>query len=162
MTTSQTDTALVQALHTTERRLGHWTETNRIEVRAVGSRVTLDLRSMMIPAGDIELWLHGDHSALTLHVADDAFVDTWDLRQEGRCSVKDSPTEALQDGRRIVVRGLLRRGELRVRRGGVATIHAMLTREYVHDLVRCVREGTALTIDDPSRDCPGTRRPPRR
>jgi hypothetical protein len=155
-------TVQVQAHYSTNRKLGHWTTGRRFEVRATRGHVVLDLRSPQIEAGDIEIELAADRSMLKILVADDTIVDTWDLRLVGRCRVKDSRFEETANSRRIKITGELRRGEIRIRRGGVATLSAMLTREYAEDVFRAHKEGTVPTVDDPARTAPGTPRPPRK
>jgi hypothetical protein len=154
-----TEVEHVQAHYTTNRKLGHWTESRQFEVKAMRGHVVLDLRSPQIPAGDIEIKLAVDRSMVKLLVPDDAVVDTWDLQLEGRCSIKDSRFQESPGSRKIKVTGQFRRGELRVRRGGVAVISAMLTREYAEDVRRAHQDGTVPTVDDPVRTAPGTPRP---
>ncbi len=156
-----TEVVQVQAHYTTNRKLGHWTEGRRFEVKAMRGHVVLDLRSPQIPDGDIEIELAADRSMLKLLVPDNAVVDTWDLQQVGRCRIKDSRFEETSVSRTIKITGQLRRGEIRIRRGGVAVISAMLTREYAEDVLRAHKEGTVPTVDDPVRNAPGTPRPTR-
>jgi len=111
----------------------------------------LDLRSPQIPAGDIEIEVDLDHAMLKLLVADDAVVDDWDLRRTGRGRVKDAERPDAPGGRRIVVTGELRGGEIRVRRGGMAMLSAMFSRAYWDDLRRAHKEGGFPTVDDPAR-----------
>ncbi len=54
-------------------------------------------------------------------------------------------------GRRIVVTGQLRSGEVRVRRGGIAMLSAMFSRAYWDDVRRAHKEGGFPTVDDPAR-----------
>jgi hypothetical protein len=66
----------------------------------------------------------------------------------------------------VRIRGEMRGSELRINRGGIAIVSAMLTREYLADLKRAFRanqvtsladirkayrEGNWTTIDDPGR-----------
>jgi hypothetical protein len=159
---TETGTAQVQAHYSAVRKLGHWTTDRRVTVRATRGHVTLDLRSPRIPAGDIEIELTADRSMLKLLVPDDAIVDHWDLRQVGRCRVKDGRFEETSTSRTIRITGELRRGEIRIRRGGVAVLSAMFTREYAEDVLRAHKEGTIPTMDDPVRNAPGTPRPTRK
>jgi hypothetical protein len=152
----------VQAHYSTNRKLGHWTTARRFEVRAMRGHVVLDLRSPQIPEGDIEIALAADHSMIKLLVPDSAVVDHWDLQMIGRCQVKDGPFKQTDGTRRIKLTGQFRHGEIRIRRGGVAVLSAMLTREYVDDVYRAHKEGTEPTLADPARTAPGTRRPERK
>jgi len=150
----QTDLAgpvRIPANHAVTKRLGNWTTARRFQVRAHRGSAVLDLRSPQIPAGDIEIEADIDHAVLKLLVADDAFVEDWDLRRAGRSRVKDAEGPDAPGGRRIVVTGQLRSGEIRVRRGGIAMLSAMFSRAYWADLRRVHREGGFPTVDDPAR-----------
>ena len=153
-----TDTVHVQAHYATNRKLGHWTTGRHFEVRAMRGGVVLDLRSPQIPDGDIEIALLADHSMVKLLVPDDAVVDSWDLELVGRGRVKDSWFEETPTSRRIKITGQLRHGEIRIRRGGVAVLSAMFTREAVADLRRANKDGTYPTVIDPAHTPAGTRR----
>ena len=78
-------------------------------------------------------------------------VDDWDLRRTGRGRVKDAEGPDAAGGRRIVLTGQLRSGEIRVHRGGIAMLSAMFSREYLADLRRAHKEGGFPTVDDPAR-----------
>jgi hypothetical protein len=148
--TDHADRVKIPANHAVTKRLGNWTTARRFQVRAHRGSAVLDLRSPQIPAGDIEIEVDIDHAMLKLLVADDAMVDDWDLRRTGRSRVKDAEgTDA--PGRRIVVTGQLRSGEIRVRRGGIAMLSAMFSRAYWDDLRRAHKEGGFPTVDDPAR-----------
>ncbi len=151
-----TDTVHVQAHYSTNRKLGHWTTGRRFEVRAMRGSVVLDLRSPRIPDGDIEIDLLADHSMVKLLVPDDAVIDAWGLTVVGRGRVKDGPFEETPTSRRIKLTGQLRHGEIRVRRGGIAILAAMFTREAVADMRRANKEGTVPTVIDPANTPPGT------
>jgi hypothetical protein len=127
--------------HTVTKRLGNWTTARQFQVRAHRGRAVLDLRSPQIPAGDIQVDVDLDHATLKLLVADDAVVNDWDLRRIGRGRVKDSEGPNAPGGRRIVIAGQLRHGQVRVRRGGLAVLSAMCSREFLADLRRARREG---------------------
>ena len=145
------DTATrVHAHYETVKKLGHWTDARRFAVRARRGAVVLDLRSPRIPDGDIEIEVDLDHSMVKLLVPQDASIDHWDIRYPGRGRVKDWTGEN-GAGRRIRLAGDLRHAEIRVHRGGVATLSAMLTREFVRDARRAHREGTEPTVADPAR-----------
>jgi hypothetical protein len=45
----------------------------------------------------------------------------------------------------------MRRGEIRVHRGGIAQLSAMFSREYWADLRRAHKEGGFPAVDDPTR-----------
>ncbi|MBT2206976.1 hypothetical protein [Actinomadura sp. NEAU-AAG7] len=148
-----TPTTLPVRVHTHYRsvkKLGSWTEARAFEVRGRRGSVVLDLRSPLIGDGDIEIDVDLDHSMLKLLVPEDANIDHWDLRFAGRGRVKDW-TGRGGEGRRVVIRGEMRHAEIRVHRGGIATLSAMFTREYVKDVRRAHREGGFPTIDDPTR-----------
>lgn len=141
----------VPANHTVTRHLGHWTTARAFEVRGHRGVAVLDLRSPRIDEGEITVTVDLDHGVLKLLVAEDATIDDWDLRIVGRGKVKDAVGASAPGGRRIILRGTLDHAEIRVARGGVAQITAMLTREYVTDLRRAHRTGGFPTIDDPTR-----------
>jgi hypothetical protein len=146
-----TEVVHVQAHYSTNRQLGHWTTGRRFAVRAVRGQVLLDLRSPRIPPGDLEVEILADHAMVKLLVSEDAMVDHWALEIAGRGRVKDGPVQQTDSSRRITLTGRLRHGEVRISRGGVAVLAAMLTREYVADVRRAHRDGTTPTVDDPAR-----------
>ncbi|HEX4212192.1 MAG TPA: hypothetical protein VIA06_02550 [Candidatus Dormibacteraeota bacterium] len=131
------------------RKLGNWTSALRFDVRATRGNVLLDLRSPRIEEGDIEIRLDIDHALLRLLVPEDATVEHEEVRRVGAGRVKDGGVTS--SGRRIHLHGEMRNAEVRVQRGGVAMLSAMLTREYVQDLRQAHREGRYPTIDDPTR-----------
>ena len=148
------------------RRLGHWTTASRFDVRASRGSVVLDLRSPRIEPGDIAIDLDIDRSMVKLLVPADAVVDHDDARRVGRCSFVDWSGTPAPGGRVIRIGGEMRRSELRINRGGIAIVSAMLTGEYLADLRRAFRanritsfadvraahrEGRWTTIDDPGR-----------
>jgi hypothetical protein len=141
----------VAANYTVAKRLGNWTTARLFEVRSHRGHAVLDLRSPQIPAGDVEVNIDLDHAMLKLLVADDAVVDDWDLRRIGRGRVKDSESPKAPGGRRIVITGQMRHGEIRVHRGGIAILSAMCSREYLADLRRVHKQGGHPTVDDPAR-----------
>jgi len=149
-TTTTTATAeRVQADYRTVKRLGHWTTSRTFEVRAHRGGVVLDLRSPRIPEGDIEVHLNLDHAWVKLLVNDDTEIDSWDLEFAGRGRVKDWTGEN-GSGRRVRLVGRLRSAEIRVHRGGIATLSAMFSREYVEELRKVHKEGGTPTIADPN------------
>jgi hypothetical protein len=148
------------------RRMGHWTTARRFDVQASESTITVELRSAHIEPGDIEVNLDVDHSMVKLLVPEGAIVDDSDLRRVGRCGFVDWSGKAERGGRVIRVFGEMRRSELRINRGGVAIVSAMLTREYLADLQNAFwknhitslkdmqdayREGRWTTVEDPGR-----------
>ena len=140
----------IPANSTVTRRLGNWTTARQFQVRAHRGRAVLDLRSPQIPAGDLQVDVDLDHATLTLLVADDAVIDDWDLRHVGRARVKDSEGRDAPGSRRVVVTGQLRHSEIRVRRGGLAVLSAMCSRQFLADLRRARREGRTPTVADPA------------
>jgi hypothetical protein len=138
--------------HNTVKHLGTWTTERTFDVRARRSTVVLDLRSPHIAEGDIELTVDLDHALLKLLVPTDATLDQWGLRWTGRGRVKDGEGPAADTGgRRVSVTGHIDHGEIRVHRGGMAILSAMVSRAYVDDLRRAHRTGTLPTVDDPTR-----------
>jgi hypothetical protein len=162
-------TVAIRAHKLSIRRMGHWTTARRFGVWASESSVILELRSPRIEPGDIEVTLDIDHTMVKLLVPEGAIVDTGDLRRVGRCGFVDwsgAPGRGGRGGRVIRVVGEMRRSELRINRGGVATVSAMLTGEYLADLRNAFRanhitslkdmqdayrEGRWTTIEDPGR-----------
>ncbi|MFI6602258.1 hypothetical protein ACIBHX_38915 [Nonomuraea sp. NPDC050536] len=147
MNTLQT-TQRVEAFHTATKKLGRWTDASSFELRAHRGYAVLDLRA--IEADEIEIRIDAGRSAIKLLVADDAVIDQWDLRMIGRGKVKDWTGLPSQSGPRIRLIGEIRHGEVRISRGGVAVLTAMLSREFVDDCLRAHREGTAPTVHDPA------------
>jgi hypothetical protein len=135
--------------HSTISRLGHWTSATAFEVRSRKGKAVLDLRSPQI-TGDLDLDLELERTALVLLLPDDASIDQWDLRFEGKGRIKDDqqPTAAT---RRIRLRGAAANSQIRVRRGGSAQLTAMLSRDYLADVCQAHRTGTYPTVDDPAR-----------
>ncbi|WP_207400642.1 hypothetical protein [Actinomadura roseirufa] len=141
--------ARVHAHYSTVKKLGNWTESRAVKVRARRGMVVIDLRSPRIPEGEIVVDVDIDHSMVKLLVDQDARIDHFDIRYTGRGRVKDW-TGQNGDGRTIRITGEIRRGEIRVHRGGVATLSAMFSREFVEDVRRARREGTTPTVADPA------------
>jgi len=148
------------------RRLGHWTTARRFDVRAYRGSVGLDLRSRRLEPGDIEVTHDVDHAMVKLLVPEDAVVDHDEVRRVGRCGFVDWSGAPAPGGRVVRITGEMRRSELRINRGGIAIVSAMLTREYLADLRRAFsanhvtsladvrtayREGRWTTVDDPGR-----------
>ena len=138
----------IHADHSAINRLGHWTTATAFEVRSRKGKAVLDLRSPQI-AGDIDLDLDLQRSVLILLLPDEASIVQWDLHFTGRGRVKDDqqPTGA---NRRVRLRGAATDSQIRVQRGGVAQVTAMLSRDYLADLRNARRTGTYPTVDDPA------------
>ncbi len=141
----------IAANNSAAKRLGNWTSARSFQVRANRGQATLDLRSPLIPDGEITIDVELDHAVLTLLVAEGATVDDWHLRRIGRGRVKDSSRPSASEARRVVLTGQVRHGEIRVRRGGVAILAAMFSREYLADLRQARKHGRYPTVDDPAR-----------
>jgi hypothetical protein len=135
----QTET--IRAHDDSIRRTGPWTTARRFDVRASGASVALDLLLPRIEPGDIEIALDLNRSALTLLVPEGAIVDADDLRRIGRGRVKDRSGAPAAGGRVIRLVGEMRGSEVRVKRGGVAILQAMLTREGRAHVRAAHREG---------------------
>lgn len=153
MNTTYTSTGPVRvaANYTVTKRLGNWTAADRFQVRSHRGHAVLDLRSPDIQAGEISVDIDLDHAMLKLLVPDDAVIEDWDLRRAGRGRVKDAEGGRATGGKRVVLTGQLRHGEIRVHRGGIAMLSAMFSREYLADLRRAHREGGLPTVADPAR-----------
>jgi hypothetical protein len=141
----------VSANNTVTKHLGHWTTERRFEVRNHRGHAVLDLRSPHVPDGDIEIAADIDHGVVTLLLPEDAEINDWDLRRSGRGKLKDSAGSNAGGGRRVVLTGSLRDGQIRVHRGGIAMLSAMFSKQYLADLRRAHREGGYPTVDDPTR-----------
>ena len=142
----------IHADHSSQKRLGAWTTARAFEVRARRGQVVIDLRSLLIPDGDIEIDLDLDHAMIKLLVAEDTVIDAWDLAWTGRGKVKQTyHHNPAGTGRRIRLTGQARHGEVRVHSGGMARLSAMCTREYLADARRAHAQGCVPTLDDPAR-----------
>jgi hypothetical protein len=140
----------IQANHSATKRIGNWTTTRQFQVHAHRGRAVLDLRSPQIPAGDIEVNVDLDNAVLKLLVTDDAVVDDWNLQRIGRGRVKDVEAPNAPGGRRILITGQLRQGQIRVHRGGFAVLSAIFSREFLADLGQAPRHGRTPTVADPT------------
>jgi hypothetical protein len=139
--------------HDSQKRLGNWTAARAFEVRSRYGQVVIDLRSVQIPDGDIEVALDLDHSTIKLLVAEDAVIDQWDLAWTGRGKVKQTyHHNPAGTGRRIRLTGQVRQGEVRVHSGGIARLSAMASRQYLADARRAHAEGGTPTLDDPAHE----------
>jgi hypothetical protein len=153
-TNSSTAPVLIHADHDTVKHLGNWTTARAFTVRARSATVELDLRSPNISPGEIDISVELDRSLVLLLVPEDAVVDQTGLSWTGRGKVKDSAGAGVSGGRLIRLAGNVTKGEFRVRRGGMAVLSAMASREFVEDARRAHREGTFTTVDDPTRQAP--------
>lgn len=142
----------VHADHTTTKHLGHWTTARAFQVRARKGMAVIDLRSPKIAEGDLELHVDIDHGVVKLLLPADATVDEWDIQWTGAGRVKDGEGTDARGGRRVRITGQARHGEIRIHRGGMATLSAMFSQAYLEDLKQARRTGTAPTVDDPTRD----------
>jgi hypothetical protein len=145
-----TNTERIHTDHAVTKRLGNWSTAGRFEIRTRYGQTTIDLRSPGLP-DEIELRLDLDHGVVKLLVPEDAGIDQWGLRWSGRGKVKDHQAPVQGSGPRIRLVGTAAGSEIRVRRGGVAIITAMLSREYVRDVRHAHKHGTHPTVDDPAR-----------
>ena len=132
---------LVHADHALVKELGDWTTTRRFDVRIRYGQAMLDLRSAQIPAGGIAITLNAERGLLRLLVADDAVIHSAGLRWSGRGRLKDSlrpagPHPAGQGGRAITITGAVRKGEIRVHRGGTAIWASMFSRGQLRRMHR--------------------------
>lgn len=147
---TETNSPVVFADHEVVKRLGRWAKERDFMVRARRSTVVLDLRSPEIEDGDIAVNIDLDGANLELLVADDAEIDQTQITWTGRGRVKDAVGGA--GGRRIVLAGPSAGSEVRVKRGGVAVLTAMASREFIEDAKQAHRTGGSTTVDDPTRD----------
>ncbi|GAA2618256.1 hypothetical protein SMC26_05315 [Actinomadura fulvescens] len=148
LTKTPTTVERVHADYRTVKRLGHWTTARHIEVRAHRGGAVIDLRSPRIPEGDIEVRLDLDHAWVKVLVDDDTEIDSWDLRFVRRGRVKDWTGEN-GSGRRVRLVGEIRSAEVRVHRGGIATLSALFSREFLDEARKVRKEGGTPSIPDP-------------
>lgn len=152
------EAARIEAYYTNVKRLGHWTASRTVEVTARRSSVQVDLRSAQIPEGDLEVHFAGERSILKILVPDGTVVDESELECIGRSTVKDLQRHSASGGRRLKLTGVLRRSEVRIVRGGVATLTAMFSREFVDDCRTAHSDGTLPTVHAPESVHEGTPR----
>src|SRR6266516_5052371 len=145
------ETVRARAHQKAVRKLGHWTTVRRFDVAAFRGSVILELRSPRIMPGDIEINLDIDRLMLKLLVPDGAVIDHDDLRRVGRCGFVDWSGTPAPGGRVVRVTGEMRKAELRINRGGIAIVSAMLTREYLNDLRRALRDNHVTSLKDMQR-----------
>jgi hypothetical protein len=131
----------IRAHNRVVKKLGTWTTARRFDVRAAGGVVVLDLLLPQIEDGDIEIQLDIDHAMVKLLVPDGANIDGDELRRVGRGRIKDWTGTGAPGGRRIVLRGEMRKSEVRVHRGGVAILSLLLSRASLREVRKAHREG---------------------
>src|SRR5260370_19723007 len=134
--TANTAPVRVAANYEVTKRLGNWTTAREFQVRAHRGHAVLDLRSPHLEAGEITVDLELDHAMLKLLVPDGAVIDDWDLRRLGRGRGKDTERRMAADGRRIVLTGQMRHGEIRAHRAGIAQLSATFSRHALAALPR--------------------------
>jgi hypothetical protein len=117
----------IRAHHQMVKKLGPWTAARDFDVRASTALVVLDLLMPPIEDGDITIHLDIDHATVKLLVPDDVQIDDGDLRRIGRGRVKDWTGSGTTGGRKIRLLGEMRRGEVRVHRGGMAIVSLVLS-----------------------------------
>lgn len=135
---------LIHAHSTIVKKLGDWTTTRRFDVRIRGGLAMLDLRSGQIPEGDLEIRLRAERGLFRLLVAEDVRIESADLKWIGRGRLKDLPGASAGSGRTITISGRVRRGEIRVHRGGMAIVASMFDRGELHRMHRAHQETKAL------------------
>jgi hypothetical protein len=153
MTTTAITAETIERLHVDRevtKRLGRWTGASRFDVRVRSGVLVLDLRSPEIQ-GDVEIRVDLHQSTVKLLLAEGDQVDHWDVGWAGRGQVKDDQRPAAAGGRRIHLAGDANNSEIRVHRGGIAALSAMLSRAFVQDLRQARRNGGYPTVDDPAR-----------
>lgn len=145
-----TSTERILADHTVTKRLGKWTEADTFDVRGREASIVLDLRAPGVP-DDLQFHLALQHSTVKLLVGEGDTIDHQDVTWPGKGRVKDGQGPRGGKGRRIHLYGTADDSEIRIHRGGVAIISAMLSREYLEDARQARRERRHTVIDDPSR-----------
>ena len=79
----------IRADYAQVRKLGHWTRSRAFDIRSRRGHVVMDLRSIQIPDGDLDIKLDLDHAMVKLLLPADAVIDDEDLRWTGRGRIKD-------------------------------------------------------------------------
>jgi hypothetical protein len=130
------DPVLVHADSAVVKRFGDWTTARRFDVRVRRGQAVLDLRSAQIPAGGIEICLDADRGVLKLLVAENARIDSAGLRWAGRGRLKDLAPCPAGGGRNITITGMVRGGEIRVHRGGMAILASLSSRAELRRMHR--------------------------
>jgi hypothetical protein len=141
MNPNDTNVVRIRAHGRSVKHVGAWTTARTFDVLASRSNVVLDLLLPEIEPGEIEIRLDVDHSTVKLLVPDGAVVDHDDLRRIGRGRVKDWTGTPSPGGRVVKLVGELRRGEVRIHRGGVAMLSLLGTRAHRRALRAARRAG---------------------
>ncbi|MFJ9824462.1 hypothetical protein ACIRSU_08790 [Streptomyces sp. NPDC101160] len=145
-----TTTERITARGTVTKRLGTWTAADAFDVRGQDASIVLDLRAPDVPQ-DLQITVDLRHSTLKLLVGDGDVLDDGDVTWPAKGRLKDAQGPDGKTGRRIHLYGTAVDSEIRVHRGGVAIVSAMLSREYLDDARRALKERRHTTVDDPSR-----------
>ncbi|MGW2490603.1 hypothetical protein ACWCV9_25795 [Streptomyces sp. NPDC001606] len=145
-----TTTERIHARGTVTKRLGKWTSADAFDVRGRDAGVVLDLRAPEVPE-DVQITVDLRHSTLKLLVGEGDVLDDGDVTWPAKGRLKDAQGPSGKTGRRIHLYGTATDSEIRVHRGGVAIVSAMLSREYLDDARRAFKEHRHTTVDDPSR-----------
>ncbi|MFF7441906.1 hypothetical protein [Streptomyces sp. NPDC008122] len=145
-----TTTERITARGTVTKRLGTWTAADAFDVRGQDAGIVLDLRAPDVP-GDLQITVDLRNSTLKLLVGDGDVLDGGDVTWPAKGRLKDAQGPDGTTGRRIHLYGTALDSEIRVHRGGVAIVSAMLSREYLDDARRALKERRHTTVDDPSR-----------
>lgn len=140
MVTTSEQPVRVRAHRAVSKHFGAWTTGRHFDVRASRGVVVLDLLLPQLEPGEITIDLDLDHAMLKLLVPDGAVIDDGDLRRVGSGRVKDWTGVPAQGGQVIRLTGELRRAEVRVHRGGVATVGLVLAGRS-RDVRAAYREG---------------------
>lgn len=130
MMTTSDQPVRVRAHRSVSKNFGAWTTSRHFDVRASRGLVVLDLLLPELEAGEIVIDLDVDHALVKLLVPDGAIIDDDDLRRVGNSRVKDWTGVASQGGQVIRLTGELRRGEVRVHRGGIAIVGLVLAGKW--------------------------------
>jgi hypothetical protein len=141
LTVRETAPVRISAHHEVVKKLGCWTTERRLEVRASGGLVVLDLLLPRLQPGTVELGLDLDHATVKLLVPDGAVIDSDDLRRVGRGRIKDWTGSESPGGQLFRLVGEIRSSEVRIHRGGVALVQLMLDPRSRSDVRQAQREG---------------------
>lgn len=112
----------VRARRDVARHLGQWTTADRFDVRVSDGAAVLDLLLPRIDAAEVNVRLDVDRGVVTLLVPDGARVVDDELRWIGPGRLRDWTGGEVPDGMIIRLAGEVRRGQVRIRRGGVALL----------------------------------------
>jgi hypothetical protein len=112
----------VRARRDVIRHLGQWTTADRFDVRVSDGAAVLDLLLPRIDADEVNVRLDVDRGVVTLLVPDGARVVDDELRWAGPGRLRDWTGAESPDGMVIRLAGEVRRGQVRIRRGGLALL----------------------------------------